>query len=143
MSDTRPGDPFAALSPLENSIAERVRNEQLRMTGDENEQYCRFRSENGAKNQWARGKRVRFHMLDALAQVHTSVTLLFALIVVILSLTCPHCRRPVFFFVVPDRRGLEARFEDVQYLSRKVRASGCRVSVLRVVSFYFCHSCIS
>ncbi len=29
--------------------------------------------------------------------------------------------------VVPDRRGHEARFEDVQHLSCKVRASGCRV----------------
>jgi hypothetical protein len=81
VSDTRPGDPFAALSPLENSIAERVRNEQLSMMGDENGHYGRFRSENSAKNQWARGKRVQFHMRDAFARVHTSFTLLFALIV--------------------------------------------------------------
>lgn len=94
VSDTRPGDPFAALSPLENSIAERVRNGQLCMMGDENGSYGRFRSQNDAENQWACSKRVRFHMRDAFAQVHTSFTLLFALIVFIFSLTCAHCRRP-------------------------------------------------
>ncbi len=44
VSDALPGDPFAALSSLENSIAERVRNEQLSMMGDENGHYGRFRS---------------------------------------------------------------------------------------------------
>ena len=75
VSDTRPGDPFAALSPLENSIAKRVRNGQLCMIGDDNGSYGRFRSQNDAENQWACSKRVRFHMRDAFAQVHTSFTL--------------------------------------------------------------------
>ena len=72
VSDARPGDPFAALSPVERSIAECARNEQLNTM-----RYGVDRGNDSNEGDWACFKRVRFSMKDAFPQVYCIVYFIF------------------------------------------------------------------
>ena len=64
VSEARRGDPFAMLSPLERSIAECARNEQLSTL-----RHGAFQSNDSAECDWACFQRVRFDYRDAFPQV--------------------------------------------------------------------------
>ena len=95
VADARPGDLFAALSPLERSIAEYARNEQLNTR-----RYGVFRGDNINEEYWARIKRVRFSMKDAFAQVYCIVYFIFTA----LNILALASFILFFFFVICDGR---------------------------------------